>query len=198
MDTVLVGQAERYDLLVTLADGAFPLVAAAEGKQGGAQAIVRTSPGAAAPPAGIAPAELAGRLLGYADLVAAPAVAVPERRADRIHDVELGGDMGRYVWTINGAPSTSAPRSGLARANGWRCGSTTRCRCSTRCTCTGTASPCAPAAPRPGPRKDTVIVLPGQTVTVDFDADNPGQWATHCHNLYHEAAGMMTSVDYQT
>jgi FtsP/CotA-like multicopper oxidase with cupredoxin domain len=49
----------------------------------------------------------------------------------------------------------------------------------------------------PGPRKDTVIVLPNQTVIVDFDADNPGQWATHCHNLYHEATGMMTAVSYQ-
>jgi FtsP/CotA-like multicopper oxidase with cupredoxin domain len=97
-----VCQAERYDLLVTLADGAFPLVAVAEGKQGGAQAIVRASPGAAAPPAGLVPAELGGRLLGYTDLVAAEAEAVPEQRDDRTHDVELGGDMGRYVWTLNG------------------------------------------------------------------------------------------------
>ena len=42
-----------------------------------------------------------------------------------------------------------------------------------------------------------MIVLPNQTVTVDFDADNPGQWATHCHNIYHEASGMMTAVSYE-
>lgn len=34
------------------------------------------------------------------------------------------------------------------------------------------------------------------TVEVDFAADNPGQWVTHCHNLYHQNAGM-TIVSYQ-
>jgi FtsP/CotA-like multicopper oxidase with cupredoxin domain len=43
-----------------------------------------------------------------------------------------------------------------------------------------------------GPRKDTVIVLPGQTVPVQFDVDNPGRWMLHCHNAYHAEAGMMT------
>jgi FtsP/CotA-like multicopper oxidase with cupredoxin domain len=49
-----------------------------------------------------------------------------------------------------------------------------------------------------GPRKDTVIVLPRQQVACDFDADNPGQWMTHCHNLYHAAeSGMMAVLGYQ-
>jgi FtsP/CotA-like multicopper oxidase with cupredoxin domain len=47
-----------------------------------------------------------------------------------------------------------------------------------------------------GPRKDTVIVPPNQTVVADFDADNPGQWVMHCHNIYHEASGMMGLVAY--
>jgi FtsP/CotA-like multicopper oxidase with cupredoxin domain len=49
-----------------------------------------------------------------------------------------------------------------------------------------------------GPRKDTVIVLPGRSVTIAFDADNPGQWMTHCHNAYHAEAGMMGVIGYQT
>jgi FtsP/CotA-like multicopper oxidase with cupredoxin domain len=49
-----------------------------------------------------------------------------------------------------------------------------------------------------GPRKDTVMVLPGQAVTCDFDAVNPGQWMTHCHNVYHAEAGMMTILGYHT
>jgi len=45
-----------------------------------------------------------------------------------------------------------------------------------------------------GPGKDTVIVRPGQQVACDFDASNPGQWMTHCHNLYHAPqGGMMTA-----
>jgi FtsP/CotA-like multicopper oxidase with cupredoxin domain len=33
-------------------------------------------------------------------------------------------------------------------------------------------------------------------VTLAFDADNPGKWMFHCHNLYHMQAGMMTQVRY--
>ena len=52
------------------------------------------------------------------------------------------------------------------------------------------------AAGDTGLRKDTVIVLPGQTMPVVFDADNPGRWMLHCHNAYHAEAGMMTQVGY--
>jgi len=49
-----------------------------------------------------------------------------------------------------------------------------------------------------GPRKDTVIVRPGQQIACDFDAANPGQWMTHCHNLYHAPqGGMMARLSYQ-
>ena len=43
----------------------------------------------------------------------------------------------------------------------------------------------------------TSIVLPGKTLRVEFDADNPGRWLTHCHNVYHGEAGMMTTIAYQ-
>ena len=48
-----------------------------------------------------------------------------------------------------------------------------------------------------GPRKDTVIIRPMQRLDVEFDADNPGQWATHCHNIYHAERGMMVKLSYQ-
>lgn len=44
-DAILIGMGERYDALVTLADGAFPLIAAAEGKDSNALAIVHTGSG---------------------------------------------------------------------------------------------------------------------------------------------------------
>ena len=34
------------------------------------------------------------------------------------------------------------------------------------------------------------------TLTVYFDADNPGLWMLHCHNVYHGEAGMMTVLGY--
>jgi len=48
-----------------------------------------------------------------------------------------------------------------------------------------------------GVRKDTVIVRPMETVQVDLDADNPGQWTAHCHHLYHAEAGVMTTLAYR-
>lgn len=49
-----------------------------------------------------------------------------------------------------------------------------------------------------GPMRDTVLVPARGSVTVAFDADNPGIWALHCHNLYDIAAGMMTTLEYET
>jgi FtsP/CotA-like multicopper oxidase with cupredoxin domain len=48
-----------------------------------------------------------------------------------------------------------------------------------------------------GPRKDTVIVRAMESLIVDLDADNPGQWAAHCHNIYHAERGMMTALSYR-
>ena len=43
-----------------------------------------------------------------------------------------------------------------------------------------------------GPRKDTVVLTPKSRVTVELIADNPGQWALQCHNIYHAEAGMVS------
>lgn len=47
-----------------------------------------------------------------------------------------------------------------------------------------------------GAVRDTVLVPPKETVTIAFDADNPGNWAFHCHHVYHMNAGMMGAVAY--
>jgi CopA family copper-resistance protein len=44
------------------------------------------------------------------------------------------------------------------------------------------------------PMKHTVKVLPGGFVDLDLTADAPGDWAFHCHLLYHMHAGMMRVV----
>lgn len=43
------------------------------------------------------------------------------------------------------------------------------------------------------PRKHTVNVAPGGKVSWDVTAE-PGDWAFHCHLLYHMHAGMMQTV----
>lgn len=48
-----------------------------------------------------------------------------------------------------------------------------------------------------GAMRDTVLVPARGRVTVAFDAVNPGNWALHCHHLYHMAGGMMTTLRYE-
>jgi FtsP/CotA-like multicopper oxidase with cupredoxin domain len=47
-----------------------------------------------------------------------------------------------------------------------------------------------------GAIRDTVLVTPNSTLTIQFDANNPGVWPLHCHILYHLEAGMFTVVRY--
>ncbi|TDB95545.1 multicopper oxidase family protein, partial [Nonomuraea longispora] len=68
VDTFIIGMGERYDFVVTLKAGAFPLVAQAEGKGGRAYAVVRTSRKADAPPSRVKVPELKRRMLKYQDL----------------------------------------------------------------------------------------------------------------------------------
>lgn len=44
------------------------------------------------------------------------------------------------------------------------------------------------------PNKHTVIVPPGKTVTTLLTANELGEWAIHCHLLYHMTAGMMNKL----
>jgi FtsP/CotA-like multicopper oxidase with cupredoxin domain len=44
------------------------------------------------------------------------------------------------------------------------------------------------------PRKHTVTVQPGGKVVFDLTADAVGDWAMHCHMLYHMHAGMFRVV----
>lgn len=44
--------------------------------------------------------------------------------------------------------------------------------------------------------KDTLNILPGESFVVAFQADNPGNWMFHCHDLGHAAQGMVSEVKY--
>lgn len=48
------------------------------------------------------------------------------------------------------------------------------------------------------PLKHTVDVSPMATKTIEFYANEPGQWMLHCHNLYHMETGMARVVRYNT
>jgi FtsP/CotA-like multicopper oxidase with cupredoxin domain len=197
-DALLIGMGERYDVQVTLGDGVFPLTAQAEGKNATALALVRTGFGEK-PPASIRPAELNGPLARYGLLRAAPRARLTAREPDVTCRLRLTGGMARYDWGINGQAFDMSRPGALhfLMAEGQRV------RVIFANTTTmyhpmhihGHTFQLGPA----GPRKDTAIVRPGQQLACDFDAANPGQWMTHCHNLYHAPqGGMMAMFSYQT
>ena len=194
---LILGMGERYDVQVTLGDGVFPLTALAEGKDSTALALVRTGAGGA-PPADVRPAELGRVLTGYAGLRPAATAALPPRQPDVTHRLELTGGMARYNWGINGTSLNMADPGALRF--GMRQGQRVRV------VFANTTAMYHPmhvhghtfALGGSGTRKDTVMVLPNQQVACDFDAGNPGQWMTHCHNLYHAPeSGMMAVLGYQ-
>lgn len=194
-DAILIGMGERYDAVVTLGDGAFPLVAAAEGKGELALAVVRTGSGET-PRATTIP-ELSGSVLTASALTADDSVVLPQRSVDRELTAKLSGSMMAYDWSINGRRfDPNEPLAGaLAVTQGER----------VRLLIENTTQMWHPfhlhghtyQHSGSGPRKDTSIVLPRESITVEFDADNPGLWAAHCHNIYHAEVGMMTILGYQ-
>lgn len=44
--------------------------------------------------------------------------------------------------------------------------------------------------------KDTLNLKPGEQYVIAFQADNPGDWMFHCHDLHHASAGMVTDLKY--
>ncbi|WP_043739214.1 multicopper oxidase family protein [Nocardia asiatica] len=193
--TILIGMGERYDAVVELGDGVFPLVASAEGKTGQGFALIRTGAGTPPPP-DTRPTELAAIPLSAARLSATETVRLPNRTPDQTLDMVLEADADKYIWTINGkafpdhAPLdvTARQRVRLRINNKTMMWHPMHLHGHTFQVVTGSGA---------GPRKDTSIVVPMQTVEVDFDTDNPGQWMLHCHNIYHGEAGMMTVLSYQ-
>lgn len=191
---LLLGMGERYDVLVTARDGVFPLTALAEGKDASALALLRTGTGTA-PTAATRPAELDGPPLMAGALKAAGAAALAPREPDRTVQIRLTGSMNRYNWAFDGKPYTPDQRHPV------KAGERVRLEFNNSTTMWHPVHlhghTFALGGGAGGARKDTAIVLPRGRLTVDFDADNPGLWMMHCHNVYHSESGMMTVLGYR-
>lgn len=194
-DAVVLGMGERLDVLLD-ADhpGAHRIIASPLGKSGRAVALLRylDASRSTAPAIG-APKTKPAKVVSYADLRATEPVApLVDAREIRL---PLGRDMSKpYAWTLGGQEFPHADTVRLSAGEPVRF----VLRNSTM-------------MPHPmhlhgyvfrpvdggahAPLKDTITVSPMQTMAVEFVADNPGGWMFHCHNVYHQMAGMMRVVE---
>jgi FtsP/CotA-like multicopper oxidase with cupredoxin domain len=194
VDALLLGMGERYDAIVTAGDGVFPLVALAEGKGASARALLTTGIGTA-PAANFQPPELNGKV-GTVALFAAPEQSqLNWTTADNEMVAALTAADTGYQWGINGPYPDNKPftvwqgqQAAMTFVNKSRMWHPMHLH-------GHTFSVLNPDGTQ-GARKDTVIVLPNQSVKIAILADNPGYWPLHCHNAYHAEAGMLSSFDY--
>jgi FtsP/CotA-like multicopper oxidase with cupredoxin domain len=195
VDNVLLGMGERYDVVITAGDGAFPIVAVAEGKQDPAgEAVLRTSTGSAAPATGSRPAELDGRTLEYADLAATSAAQMASRAPDRTIEVHLTASMSGYTHGIDGRSFPDTTPITVAEGERVRMRVVNDTMMFHPIHLHGHTFQMVGAG---SARKDTVNVLSMSAVEFDVEADNPGQWMIHCHNTYHLETGMATVFSYR-
>jgi FtsP/CotA-like multicopper oxidase with cupredoxin domain len=196
-DSVILGMGERVDAIATVGSSV-PVIAAPEGKDGHAQLNLRVDRKPSDVDVdGFVKTLRAGAPLNTATLESAPDVTLPQRNPDVTVDLRLAGPLDGYTWPINGK-LYDPPNNGIPLSAGKR----------VRLRFISESMMFHPfhlhghtfQVVRPGnrgPRKDTVLVPPKQTVEVDFDTDNPGRWIVHCHNEYHLDGGMATFVEYR-
>ena len=194
-DAVLIGMGERYDAIVTVKDGVFPLVAAAEGKEGQARAILKTGAGAT-PDANTRPAEHDKRIVTVHQLTADPSVDLGDLSGPVALQATLTGGMEKYDWGINGKQYPNFEPLQIREGENAIITFTNHTMMWHPMHLHGHTFQVLNADGTRGPRKDTVAVLPMRTVKVALVADNPGMWMMHCHNTYHMDGGMMSSMDY--
>ncbi len=134
------------------------------------------------------------KALSYADLRYA-GVQKDQRQPQRTIDVRLGGNMERYIWTINEKKFSEAEPIRLKYGERVRLSFTNETMMAHPMHLHGMFVQLENGQPAAKlPNKHTVIVPPGGSYSVLVTADEIGEWAFHCHLLYHMASGMMRQV----
>jgi FtsP/CotA-like multicopper oxidase with cupredoxin domain len=190
--------AQRLDVLIDLpGNGAYPIFAQVEGKRA-RTGIVLAASGALVSRLGAEAAENAPPVdLSLERRLGAVAPLAP-RAPDVTHRVILAGAMAPYAWSLNGEYWPAVSPLMIAKGQRVAIEMVNHSMMAHPMHLHGHAFQVTGlnGAPLAGAVRDTVLVPPMASVTIAFDADNPGRWAFHCHNLYHMATGMMTEVRY--
>ena len=117
------------------------------------------------------------------------------RAAEREMEIRLGGNMERYIWTINGKKFNETEPFKVKYGERIRLKFVNDSMMAHPMHLHGMFMQLENGQdPSNMPNKHTIIVPPGKTVTTLLTADELGEWAIHCHLLYHMAAGMMNKL----
>ncbi|MCH9613324.1 MAG: Multicopper oxidase MmcO [Chlamydiia bacterium] len=195
-----IAVAQRYDVLLEIPEGtgSYPIPAIAQGTWDFTGLVLNTkdSPTASLNTLSESPIP---RITNRLDKQLKPKNPLKQQKPDRSYHLRLGGDMWRYIWTINGkawpdnTPLTvrEGERVELILENTSHMGHPMHLH--------GHVFQITNMNGRSinGPIRDTVFVPPSETITIQFDATNPGIWPFHCHFLYHLWGGMFTTVNYE-
>lgn len=134
------------------------------------------------------------KALQYSDLqslTSQPDTRAPERELV----IRLGGNMERYIWTINGKKFSEAEPLQVKYGERIRLKFVNDSMMAHPMHLHGMFMQLENGQQAENlPNKHTVIVPPGKTVTALLTADALGEWAIHCHLLYHMSAGMMNKL----
>jgi FtsP/CotA-like multicopper oxidase with cupredoxin domain len=197
--------AQRIDVRVQLPrEGAFPILALREGAAEQTGFILAT-PGASIRKLPVKNAMPAGQLTLDLESQLTAANPLAPRPIDRSFDLRLQGNMALYEWPINGVVFDLAKPRGQKAQVQVKKGQRVALKFINE---TGMSHPMhlhghtfqvieINRKPLNGALRDTILVPPKASVTVAFDANNPGTWYAHCHILWHLAAGMAVLVQYE-
>lgn len=115
------------------------------------------------------------------------------------HDVQLvlNGDMERYVWHINGKAIFEDRTIEVSEGDVVRFHFENKTMMHHPMHLHGHFFRVLNQYGKYSPLKHTVDVPPHGSRTIEFLANEPGQWMFHCHNLYHMKTGMSRIVSYK-
>ncbi|MCU4334821.1 copper resistance system multicopper oxidase [Acinetobacter pittii] len=117
------------------------------------------------------------------------------RAPEREIEIRLGGNMERYIWTINGKKFNETEPFKVKYGERIRLKFVNESMMAHPMHLHGMFMQLENGQDASNmPNKHTVIVPPGKTITTLLTADELGEWAIHCHLLYHMSAGMMNKL----
>ena len=143
---------------------------------------------------GIAPAAAnGGKVLVYGDLRAMKRYA-DYRAPDREIELRLTGNMERYFWSFDDKKYSEAEPIRMRLGERVRIKFVNTTMMSHPMHLHGMWMQLDVGKKEFNPLKHVVNVAPGETLYVDVPVDAPGEWAFHCHLMFHMSAGMFRKV----